>query len=45
VKKGKPSTHPVRGDELRALRKHQRETRKSHHSGGLAIGLSSMPTA
>jgi integrase len=29
VKNGKPSTHPVRGDELRALRKHQREAPKS----------------
>jgi type 1 fimbriae regulatory protein FimB/type 1 fimbriae regulatory protein FimE len=29
VKSGKPSTHPVRGDELRALRKLQRETQKS----------------
>ena len=29
VKSGKPSTHPVRGDELRALRKLQREAPKS----------------
>jgi integrase len=29
VKSGKPSTHPIRGDELRALRKHRRETQKS----------------
>lgn len=29
VKNGKPSTHPVRGDELRALRKVQREAPKS----------------
>jgi integrase len=29
VKSGKPSTHPIRGDELRALRKLQRETTKS----------------
>ena len=29
VKSGKPSTHPIRGDELRALRKLQRETQKS----------------
>jgi integrase len=29
VKNGKPSTHPVRGDELRALRKLQREAPKS----------------
>ena len=29
VKSGKPSTHPIRGDELRALRKLQRETPKS----------------
>ena len=29
VKKGKPSTHPVRGDELRALRKLEREAPKS----------------
>lgn len=29
VKNGKPSTHPLRGDELRSLRKLQRETRKS----------------
>ena len=29
VKSGKPSTHPVRGDELRALRKLQREAQKS----------------
>jgi integrase len=29
VKSGKPSTHPVRGDELRALRKLKRETPKS----------------
>jgi type 1 fimbriae regulatory protein FimB/type 1 fimbriae regulatory protein FimE len=29
VKSGKPSTHPVRGDELRALRKLQREAAKS----------------
>src|SRR5450631_4487074 len=28
VKSGKPSTHPIRGDELRALRKLQRETLK-----------------
>src|SRR4029077_18562425 len=29
VKNGKPSTHPVRGDELRALRKLKREAPKS----------------
>src|ERR1039458_8386738 len=29
VKNGKPSTHPIRGDELRALRKLQREATKS----------------
>ena len=29
VKSGKPSTHSIRGDELRALRKLQREARKS----------------
>jgi integrase len=29
VKSGKPSTHPIRGDELRALRKRQREAPKS----------------
>lgn len=29
VKNGKPSTHPLRGDELRALRKLQREAPKS----------------
>src|SRR5450631_4478041 len=29
VKNGKPSTHPIRGDELRSLRKHQREVSKS----------------
>src|SRR5476651_151339 len=29
VKSGKPSTHPVRGDELRALRKLKREEPKS----------------
>ena len=29
VKNGKPSTHPVRGDELRALRKLQRDAPKS----------------
>jgi len=29
VKNGKPSTHPVRGDELRALRKLEREAPKS----------------
>jgi integrase len=29
VKSGKPSTHPIRGDELRALRKHRREVQKS----------------
>ena len=29
VKSGKPSTHPVRGDELRALRKLKREAPKS----------------
>ena len=29
VKNGKPSTHPIRGDELRALRKLQREAVKS----------------
>ena len=29
AKNGKPSTHPVRGDELRALRKLQREAPKS----------------
>jgi type 1 fimbriae regulatory protein FimB/type 1 fimbriae regulatory protein FimE len=29
VKNGKPSTHPVRGDELRALRKLERESPKS----------------
>jgi integrase len=29
VKNGKPSTHPVRGDELRTLRKLQREAPKS----------------
>jgi type 1 fimbriae regulatory protein FimB/type 1 fimbriae regulatory protein FimE len=29
VKNGKPSTHPLRGDELRALRKLQREASKS----------------
>jgi integrase len=29
VKNGKPSTHPVRGDELRALRKLHREAPKS----------------
>src|ERR1039458_8090913 len=28
-KSGKPSTHPIRGDELRALRKLQREAPKS----------------
>jgi integrase len=29
VKSGKPSTHPIRGDELRALRKFKREAPKS----------------
>ena len=29
VKSGKPSTHPIRGDELRGLRKLQREAPKS----------------
>ena len=29
VKNGKPSTHPIRGDELRALRQLQREAPKS----------------
>ena len=29
VKSGKPSTHPIRGDELRALRKLQREASRS----------------
>jgi integrase len=29
VKNGKPSTHPIRGDELRGLRKLQREASKS----------------
>jgi integrase len=29
VKSGKPSTHPIRGDEMRALRKLRREARKS----------------
>jgi integrase len=29
VKNGKPSTHPIRGDELRALRKLQREMPRS----------------
>src|SRR5271155_548556 len=29
VKSGKPSTHPIRGDEMRALRKLQREAPKS----------------
>lgn len=29
VKNGKPSTHPIRGDELRAVRKLQREATKS----------------
>src|SRR5215813_3364115 len=29
VKSGKPSTHPIRGDELRALRKLKREAPKS----------------
>jgi integrase len=29
AKNGKPATHPIRGDELRALRKLQRETPKS----------------
>jgi len=29
VKSGKPSTHPIRGDELRSLRKLQREAPKS----------------
>src|SRR5664280_3593256 len=29
VKNGKPSTHPIRGDELRAARKLQREAPKS----------------
>src|SRR5476651_1152265 len=29
VKNGKPSTHPIRGDELRALRKLRREAPKS----------------
>src|SRR5450756_3006121 len=29
VKSGKPSTHPIRGDELRSLRKLQREALKS----------------
>src|SRR5450755_3599981 len=29
VKSGKPSTHPIRGDELRALRKLQREAPRS----------------
>ena len=29
VKSGKPSTHPIRGDELRALRKLQRDAPKS----------------
>ncbi len=29
VKNGKPSTHPIRGDELRALRKLQREAPQS----------------
>jgi type 1 fimbriae regulatory protein FimB/type 1 fimbriae regulatory protein FimE len=29
VKNGKPATHPIRGDEMRALRKLQRESSKS----------------
>ena len=29
VKNGKPATHPIRGDEMRALRKLQREAAKS----------------
>jgi site-specific recombinase XerD len=29
AKNGKPATHPIRGDELRALRKLQREASKS----------------
>jgi integrase len=29
VKNGKPATHPIRGDEMRALRKLQREATKS----------------
>ena len=29
VKSGKPSTHPIRGDEMRALRKLRREAPKS----------------
>src|SRR4051812_35502495 len=29
VKNGKPAAHPIRGDELRALRKLQREARSS----------------
>jgi type 1 fimbriae regulatory protein FimB/type 1 fimbriae regulatory protein FimE len=29
AKNGKPATHPIRGDEMRALRKLQRETPKS----------------
>ena len=29
VKQGKPSTHPIRGDELRALRKLERDAQKS----------------
>ena len=29
VKNGKPATHPIRGDEMRALRKLQREAPKS----------------
>jgi site-specific recombinase XerD len=29
VKNGKPSTHPIRGDEMRALRKLKREAPKS----------------
>ena len=35
VKKGTPSTHPVLGDELRALRRLQREQEPKSPFGGL----------
>jgi integrase len=38
VKNGTPSTHPVLGDELRALRRLQRERARRHPSSSSASG-------
>jgi integrase len=45
VKNGTPSTHPIQGDELRALRRLQRETPRRPSSSSASAGRRSPPPA